>query len=1396
MSEARPRRPRRPLRKVLVWGGGACLLLALVVVLLGPTIAGAVVPALAGKANLPGRIEVARVKLTWTGTMAVEQATLYDTTGDTIASVSLRTGGGLLGLLDGTLRDDVIIQGWAHVSMDEQGVTNVERALGLERTQQTAAAPSTPASELKLPFTRVILDGLDLAFTRDGTPTVGIAKFQGEAVASGANLHVQAKGSIVALARPATARDEIANAPSQGTLNATARFDLNTLTGNAEADLDNITVDAARALAGLSGSVEAVESAGVTALGGLDLDVSLALQAGAPQQATLRVASRSISANFSMVSREGVMTLTEPARFEADAAAFLANDTLRVLLLPDERVEITQASRLNLTIDHLTIPMQGAAPDVRAASGVLRLWAGRTLMNVPTPEGQPVEVRANELLVTLAKRADAPAVALDALLKAGVRGRPDGTLTLSAQILPPGPEGFELPEPTPGAIIALLPQATLRLDQLPTLAAKPWLSEVESMGLDLAAFVGGMIDASIEWGSGQDDRALLAASINAPHLRASASAAWSEQAIELTTPLILHVARPNEALKPWMPPGWVLTNGRGLTLEAGRATLPMQGLSPRFQDASVRVDAQAMQMQLRVPDQPSVVLPRLHVALQAQDNTAAVQLNASPTIDAIAANLNANIRMQGLQGLLQDQWPVVLGDLELRAPTQMASVLGTVVADRPLEAWLRDALGPQATVKLQLHEPEPGQSLAARLTIDTQHVGLHTTGLSASPQGITLTGAILNATPSDALWQSVATMVNLPGTSLLARAPLRVDIGSATLPFDGTPADLASLLETTSITAALATPWTISGVPIGDADDARTTTVAIKDLRASLNSAGKLLTGDAGARATIDLALDAPEQGPVATLRAEVLSNDRQGYDASIRLDQLNPALAMALAGGTPAAREALDGALGNGGRLELQGTIDRSPSGEYTPRSARIDVQAPRLRSIRPIDIEFASDTIALSGPASLAWQPDAAWLQSAIGARIEMADPFEIALERVQVGNPMAGGVLLAPEHAWLNASFKGTDATIAIEGRPDIRLHSIEATHRRVGPARFAVTAKASAGDAGVVELNGLFSDPTDADGRIDLQDSIFRGTLRGDKVPVALADAMTNSDGLLAELIGDVVDLDAEISEGRLIPGTPPSANVRFSVRGPRAQASAYGRLENHLITMPEPQSILTIREVRPEVSRRFAEIVPELLLVEKRPEDGPAIVRTQGLAIPTNGQWGHANGNITIALGTARFRSSSLLAGVLKATGQREQGALGRRIEPIEIGVTNGLLTYQPFDLPLGDLTLNTEGAVNLNDNTMDVVIWIPMAALSDEAAGRFNTGLGSAIGRAVPGFSAITTVPWRVSGSLDGPSIRPAPNVLIERRGDQLLGPLLRPGETITDLLGIPRRREAPRGGG
>lgn len=1403
MAEARKRRKFRWVRRVTLVLVVGFAVLVVVVAVGGPSIAGALAPAVASRLGLPGRVELEAVSISWRGDLEIGRAAIYDPDGAHVATVSVNTGGGLLGLLDGRLDSDIVVDGWATLQIHEDGTTNIERALGLTRGAKAASETKQQGEPGALPFSRVVFGGLDLAITKSGSPTLAIAGLSGEAQAEGQRIKALAAGTLTMPDSHPKARREIQQAQHHGAFDLNAEIGLQDISGLANANIKNLTPELAAALGALSGDESVTRAASVAARGGLGLQLDARLTSAMPTEAMLKINSETINANLAIETRDGALRLESPGSIEIDTAAFLADDIIRKRILPGEGVAVTQAGRLSLNLERLSLPMDGNRPTLEQAQATLRVQAGRTMLTVPGPDGSPVVIRVSSLESSAIVDPGSP-LTLTALAKAGVRGQPDGQLNIDAAVDMTAITKRDTDEPIGVAFLTrIAPSLSLALDNVPTLAAKPWLSALEEMGLDVPQIVGPNVNATLAWTRGADGAADLTLNLNAQHVQANAGATWTSEAITLTTPATLSIARPNAIAAAWLPEGWLMENGQGVQASVPQLRLPMDGLKPDLTTATASTTIQAGGAKVLSPSSPELGIETMELRLATGGTQTTVDLTAKPTVNGRAATLDASLSAAGLGTILgttAEQPPAILGSVNLSAPAQLASAFNMDLAGRPLQRWIVEALGHNVTARLELTEPTETGLLAGTLNIDARHAKLAANGIGLTRDGLSMTGARLTATPSTALWEALAPILKMEGSTLASTAPIVVDVGPASIQL-AQGANLAAGLADTSVKLAAQRPITIEGVPTGQANESGQrprTTIALANLNASLNSIGRAMSAGPNVQGDLNAAVDSPGQGRIAVVNATVRSGQQGALNAQLVVDELNTTLSSALAGLGQAASTAIQGSLGPDGRIELNAAARSTPQATtpWTLQTASLSVQTQKLATARPISVEFMPDTIMLASPTKLTWKPDAAWLESAIGAQITSIKPFEISLDRLAVGNPIAGQfALLDPELVFIDAAINGQGSTIAIKDRPNIELETLTARVRRVGLSTYSITSRAATVGGGTLELNGLIDKPTDVQGRLSLDTAEVRGTLKGDDVPVALADALSNTNGLLADSLGEVVDIDAEIQRARLIPGQPPQADLRFSVRGPRADVSGYGRLENHVISMPESQTLLTVREVRPEISERFSELIPELLRVEKRPEDGPAVIRTEGLAIPTNGQWAKGQGKMTIALGTARFRTSSVLSSVLKATGQREQGSLGRRIDPINITMVDGVITYQPFDLPIGDLTLHSEGTVNLPENNMDVLVWIPMAALTDEAAGTFNTGLGSAIGRSVPGFGSATTVPWRVSGSLDGPTIRPAPRVLIERRGDQLLGPILRPGETLGDLLGLPRRRE-PAGGG
>ncbi|MEQ8316545.1 MAG: hypothetical protein RIE77_11775 [Phycisphaerales bacterium] len=1401
-SDSKPPRRRHRLRKIAIGFVATVAVLLLIVAVGGPVIIGALAPAVVRSLDVPGSLDVEEVSLSWTGEINLQHASLHDAEGEHVATVSARTGGGLLGLLDFNVEQDIVVDGWATVRLYEDGTTNLERALGLERSNEPKAEDPERDGPIELPFARVMLDGLDLALTREGSSTLAVAGLEGELRAEGTRTEAALSGTLTMPTKHPSARSEISAAASGGRFEASADVDLDGFTGAASAAVTEMTPEYAETLAAISGNDAIAQSAMVAARGGLSLNLDAELASGLPTNTTAVLVSETVQASFEFAQGDGAIRLASPGSIEIDASAFLANDAIREIVLPAQGVRVVQAGRVELTVQEFTLPGDGASPKLAELEAVVRTSLGSSRLVVPSTEGDAtIDLSGTTLNAEVV--ADQP-LHVRANARAAVNGQPEGTLSLDgrldiASLANLGETGIDVASLARG-----IPSLELTLRTVPVVAATPWLAALEDAGIDLPAITGDTIDASVAWSARGEGSADVTIGLQAPHVRASADATWSTEAILLNSPATVQVARPSAVAGPWLPDGWAMRNGEGLSATIKELRLPMAGFRPELASATVDAQLRTEGVSVTRPDGPPLGIGSLELDLTSSASQSQLQLVATPMLGEEAASLNADLRTAGLDGLFGGESfeaPAILGSVTFAGPTRLARSFPIDAAGRPLHAWLNDAVGPNVTLTLNLTDPPEGDLIAGELAVDAQHVKAAATGLRASTSRVAVAGVGVRATPSQALWKAIAPMAGMEGSTLAQTSALVLDAGPAAVSFGGGQDALAGL-DQTPLTLRAQRDIRINGVPTGQPNESGerpSTDVVLSGLRAEVNSIGRAISGRSKLQSSLDLSVQSPEMGGIAVVNAVASSDEGGNLDATATIEEFSIRKAFMLAGVGGGGVDAATGSLGQTGRIVVEARAAATPQAAlpWSPQRVSVSLSTPRLESSQPIVARFTRETIELTQPTTITWTPDAAWLASAIGAEVTTVEPLQIRLDRVAVGNPLTEGVgLLDPTRVNLDASLDAKGATIAIAERPAIELDEVTGRVRRVAQSTYGITANASTARGGTLELNGLLQNPADAQGRLALESAEVRGTLKGNDIPVALADAMSNTDGLLADSLGPLVDLDAEIQHGRLIPGEPPSADLRFSVRGPRADASGYGRLENHLIVMTEPQTILTVREVRPEIAERFSQIIPELLQVEKRPEDGPAIIRTEGLQIPTNGEWVHGQGDVTIALGTARFRSSSVLSSVLKATGQREQGSLGRRIAPIHVTMKDGVITYDPFTLPLGDLELESEGTVNLVQNTMDVLVWIPVAALSDEAAGRFNTGLGSALGRSVPGFGRISTVPWRVTGELTSPSIRPAPQELIRRRGSEFLGPLLSPGESIQDLLGIPRSRRDDSGGG
>jgi len=119
----------------------------------------------------------------------------------------------------------------------------------------------------------------------------------------------------------------------------------------------------------------------------------------------------------------------------------------------------------------------------------------------------------------------------------------------------------------------------------------------------------------------------------------------------------------------------------------------------------------------------------------------------------------------------------------------------------------------------------------------------------------------------------------------------------------------------------------------------------------------------------------------------------------------------------------------------------------------------------------------------------------------------------------------------------------------------------------------------------------------------------------------------------------------------------------------------------------------------------------------------------------------------------QFKASDFFGDILDASNNRRTGSLGGRIEPFTVSIDAGVITYDRVPIPTGDYTIETRGRIDLVKQKMEVILYLPLTALSGDLKKAFKQ---------MPGIEGLGMVPIRIKGPLKKPGIEPALDLILE----------------------------------
>lgn len=1408
---SRPGRTRRRrIRRVALIAVVVIFCLLLAAVLLGPAIAGSLAPGIisdAAKGSIAGKVTVGRASLSWLGKQTIAPVTVQDSQGREVAKLSIEVSSGLLALARGGIGlgpmdlGKVTVSGDATLIREADGTTSIDRLL-------KPSAPATPTQGSKNSAPAHLPAGLkgelDIASLN--------IRFKDEAAQRDFEVKGMSANASLGEGKLSLSLKAAATALEAGIARPAGSIDVSAQVTNFTDASGKLTPDAAQADVSVTASDLSTEIAGVlSGLGkrlvdgvGPTIKVSITAKGGlSGGSGSVDVTSTGIHSSLKLASDNNIIRLTAPGTVQlagAAAAAFVPAD-----LLADSGLAIDTYPDADVTIESLSfpIPAGGKPIDARSAAGTITVRTTPVRATYAALQGPPRRIGIGALDATITSTGLASGVVFKAGAGLTVDDAPAGAFAvdLTATGIVDGAGALTTSIPALSGKAALLDVST-------TVAQ----SFIDRLGLDLGAGIGPKVDviatASSAGKSGQTD---VAVQIKSEGLNSALSSVISGTTIATRGEVSLKSPR-TLAGKSLDPSGLDVSRGGFAKLVVRESVVDVS----KSLDAA-RLDADASFGGF-------TVLPAGHKA-------APIELNQVILTTVLSPGRPATVRLKASGRHESKDW-FAQGDLAAELPRQgqplhavrptgsvrfadLPTTLASLFLDesKGLDRLIADAAGPVISLTLSA---APTQGLNRAVTVEARAAHL-SASLAAEweTEQIKLQTFKANSTLSPELAARIIDRL-APGTTSVPQlggpATIAIEATAAPIPLKGFVPDLAragDVVATVELQGAIKPPRSsaeskpifadlrdlkiVSTVPISAlvrGAPARPARVVVSGgLYGETNTRIADFDADAGARLA-----DASLAGDVTTVLKARVQDARQ-------LDSLL---------GKPGI---ISGAVGDSAQIAAHADLDfeSSPAGPSGPGPvfkgvrAELSIASPRIKQTKPLTLVSSGDRIGIDSPTHLTWTPDAEWINAQALApqrgggpqtpqtlRIGGEPELSVRLSKFTV--PMDAQGLFKPGVFEADVEFSSPAMTI-LSGKVETKVKAIAIRSiggKEPGVIGFSIRAEdlgAGGGPGGAPALvfQGGVYNVADAAGKPTPDKALV--TMTGDafNAPSALLDSLANQGGMLAEVLGPVVAVNMR-AEG----ASEKSGQLVVTATSPRAELELKGSFTGgRFISEGEPRIVL--HSLTPELGKMLLDGMPLIGTLEKKPEDGPATVKVQGLVVPLDGKIEKLNGEFTIDLGTARFDSSGVFGAILRFARQRESGLVGRRLQPLSLSIKDGVLTYTRWKVPLGDFNFDTRGTVDLVNHKLDVITYIPFGALSDEAAGKLNTGLGRIIGGAIPLIEQATMVPFRTSGTFAASKTEADVELFFSEAGKTLLRPdrLIREG---LEKLIKPDEKKQPEG--
>lgn len=740
-------------------------------------------------------------------------------------------------------------------------------------------------------------------------------------------------------------------------------------------------------------------------------------------------------------------------------------------------------------------------------------------------------------------------------------------------------------------------------------------------------------------------------------------------------------------------------------------------------------------------------------------------------------------------------------------------------AAKPLDlaALLRGAVGPTATVKVD--SVPRGEVLDVAATIAARNLNAElSAGVENKALDVREATAVSTISPQtvQSLVDAFAPQLSQPPRltdatrATVQVAPIRIPLVEPI--FGGFKPDVANAPDAT-VTVSLPDRTLVQGLALKNADgttrDLGAVGVEAFQLKATFPPAlfaGTSANWTKQASATMSGRVLSGPQEVLLALAGEMNATLSDSAAGKFPVDKLNAAVTLDKVSVGAVERLAaqdqglISGAVGDTAAVRVNVDLTAPPSAKSF-EDAKIDlsaaVQTPRLNIPEPVKLQMLPDRLAIASPIKLTWNVEPAWAnrfltstpapgQPAQPASAKLTKPVTVqanvsrlSIARGENVGPLKPGIFgLDAEARIPSVEMVAADGSTVVLDATTIQVAAVSSSQQggdvieadiRVAGASVNKQGAAPAQAKDMTMKVGV-SSLADPSGQISPKTATVNASGDLPVIPVPLLDALANQDGLMTAALGPVAQ--ATIRAQNL---SQTGGSLSVNAKSSRASAVVQGTIRDNVFMTTQPLEV-TITEVSPELTQRLLKGVPLIGTITKTPQDQPATVVATDLTVPLDKAFSKLNGNIVVDPGEATIASSGAFTKLLKVFEGKTTGRGGKKIEPLKVNIASGVATYEKWNLPLGEFQVTTEGKVDMVNRTLDVVTWVPVGALTDEAAGLFKAGdsLTKILGPGKDVLDAATTVPWRTKGTFEDNNTRPdlelfAKQVVDKVRPDNLI---------------------------